>query len=303
MIPLLFPALAALILFAPSIHADDDLSKLEESAASLIEAFNAGDAEAVSNLFVEDGELVLSSGKIVIGKANLLEHYTSVFSDPERSQAALEVGSVRLLTSGMAMEDGTVHLTAPDGGVSSFFYQAVHAKQEDGSWKLASVRDVEGDQSMPAEKLGALKWLIGDWVMQTRGGDTWISFFWSEDGPYIDAKAMSESPQAPATSATMRIGWNEAEEAFKSWGFDGEGGFNESDWVESGPNEFLLKTMGVTASGEKNVVTQVLKLSNKGNVFSWSKRDQVLGGEVLADRTVQAVKRPPKPDSAVVGAE
>lgn len=276
----------------------DDLSKLENSARNLIEAYNEGDAEAVVSLFVEGGELLLASGEIILGRENLLAHYTEVFAADARPQAALEAGSVRFLTDALAVEDGTVHITSPDGEISSHFYQAVHVKQEDGSWLFASIRDQEGDHALPAEKLIALQWLIGDWMIQADTADTWISFSWSDDGPYIDAKALTESPDSMDTAATLRIGWNEKEETFMSWGFDAEGGFNQSTWFADGPDRWVLKTNGVTASGETNIATQVLELGESGQSFSWLKRDQIIDGAIQPDRTLSAVKRPPQPMAA-----
>lgn len=293
--PLLFTILIGISSLSSSSFGQEDLSKLENSARTLIAAFNAGDAEAVSSLFVEGGELLLASGELVLGREDLLAHYTEVFADDARPRAALEAGSVRFLTDNLAVEDGTVHLTSPDGEISSHFYQAVHVKQEDGSWLFASIRDQEGDHALPAEKLIALQWLIGDWIIQTDGADTWISFSWSDDGPYIDAKALTESPDSMDTAATLRIGWNEKEETFVSWGFDAEGGFNQSIWYADGPERWILKTSGVTATGETSVATQVLSLGESAQRFSWLKRDQIIDGVIQPDRTLSAVKRPPQP--------
>jgi uncharacterized protein (TIGR02246 family) len=296
--PLLLTILIGIGSLSITSFGEDDLSKLENSARNLIAAFNAGDAEALSSLFVEGGELLLASGEIILGREDLLAHYTEVFADDARPQAALEAGSVRFLTATLAVEDGTVHITSPDGEISSRYYQAVHVKQEDGNWLFASIRDEEGDHALPAEKLIALQWLIGDWIIQADGTDTWISFSWSDDGPYIDAKALTESPDSMDTAATLRIGWNEKEETFVSWGFDAEGGFNQSTWYADGPERWVLKTSGVTASGETNIATQVLDLDDSAQSFTWSKRDQILNGVIQPDRTLNAVKRPPQPMAA-----
>jgi hypothetical protein len=100
------------------------------------------------------------------------------------------------------------------------------------------------------------------------------------------------------TAATLRIGWNEKEETFVSWGFDAEGGFNQSTWYADGPERWVLKTSGVTASGETNIATQVLDLDDSAQSFTWSKRDQILNGVIQPDRTLNAVKRPPQPMAA-----
>lgn len=282
-------------LFIHSSHSEDELSKLEQSAVSLIEAFNAGKAEDIASLFVPDGELVLASGELVIGRENILSHYSDVFADSDRAQAALEAGSVRFLTDDLAIEDGTVHLSYPSGGISSHFYNAVHAKQADGNWLIASIRDEKGDHALPSEKLLALEWLVGDWMIQAGEGETYISFSWSDDGPYLDAKATTVTPADSAISATMRIGWNERDDTFVSWGFDAEGGYNQSSWTEKGSGEWLLKTEGITAIGERNSATQVLARDSSGKEFSWTKRDQTIAGVLQSDRTLKVVPRPPEP--------
>lgn len=287
--------LALFIAMGNSAVGSEDLEILQESATAWVEAYNKGDAEAISSLFVARGEFALASGELLLGREEIKSYYSELFSMEARPQAALEAGSVRFVSDRIALEDGTIHLTSPEGGVSSHFYTAVHERQEDGGWLLASVRDEGGDESTPSEKLLSLEWLIGDWVIQTEAGDTWISFFWSDDGPYIDAKATTESPDAPSSSATMRIGWNENTETFQSWSFDADGGFNQSKWTTMNPGEFLLRTEGITASGETNVSTQILRELPGGAGFSWTKRDQVIAGELAEDRTLKAVKRPPEP--------
>lgn len=281
----------------------EDLSKLEASAEAFVKAFNEGDSEAISELFLPNGELILASGELIAGQEEIRSHYEEVFADTTGPKAALEAGSVRFLTDSLAVEDGTIHLNYPDGEISSHFYTAVHAKQDDGTWRFASVRDEVGDHALPSEKLMELSWLIGDWLIQTDFGGTWLTFSWSEDGPYIDARAVSESPEGPSTAATMRIGWNEKEEAFISWGFDAEGGFNQSSWTERSEGEWILRTEGVTSTGESNHATQVLAMEKGGDEFVWIKRDQTIGGEAQPDRTLSVVRRPPEPLADTKSAE
>lgn len=293
---LLLPTFCVAVCFVSlSVHGQEGLSQLEASTRSLIEAFNSRDAEAVSSLFVERGELVLASGELILGREGLKKHYESLFEEGAEIKAALEVGSIRFLTENLAVQDGTVHFTAPDGEISSSFYQAIHSRQDDGSWLFASIRDVEGEQALPSEKLKALEWMIGDWVVQSGESNTWISVLWSGDGPYIDLRALTESPDGPSTAATMRIGWNEKDETIVSWAFDAEGGFNQSTWTPVGSGQWLLRTEGITASGLSNSLTQQLSRSPSGEGFSWSKRDQVIGGQLEEPVTLEVVKRPPQP--------
>ncbi|MEM6915151.1 MAG: nuclear transport factor 2 family protein [Verrucomicrobiota bacterium] len=281
----------------------NDLDVLSELSQKFVDSFNDRNAEAIAKLFVPDGEIVLASGTILIGQDDLTDHYTNVFASGEAPLAALEASSVRFVTPSVATEDGTIHLTYESGEVSSHFYTTVQLKQEDGSWLYASVRDEEGDHALHSEKLLALGWLIGDWVIQSKDADTWISFQWSESGPYIDAKLLTETAGVQATGATFRIGWNERSESFNSWAFDDQGGFVHSSWIEAGPDEWILKSNGVTSDGETHNATQTIALDESEQSFIWAKRDQIIGGELLPERTARAVKQPPSPSTASLEAE
>ncbi|MEM1442630.1 MAG: SgcJ/EcaC family oxidoreductase [Verrucomicrobiota bacterium] len=297
----------ALFLMSPAYSQEgspgDDLEQLTTLSGKFVDSFNDRKAEAIAELFVPDGEIVLSTGAILIGRDDLTNHYTAVFASDEAPLAALEASSVRFVTPSVATEDGTIHLTYESGEVASHYYTAVQLRQEDGSWLYASVRDQEGDHAPPDEKLMALGWIIGDWVIQSAEADTWITFKWSEDGPYIDARLLTETTGIEATGATFRIGWNERSETFNSWAFDDQGGFVHSSWIEAGPDEWILKSNGITSDGETHNATQTIALDESGQSFTWAKRDQIIGGVLQPRRTARAVKQPPAPSTASVEAE
>lgn len=277
-----------------------ELAALEKSAVAFVEAYNKADAPAIAALFATDGEIVLASGAVIGGRAAIEAHYTEVFADDQETKAALEAGSVRFVTPGVAIEDGTFHLTEASGAVSSIDYSAVLVKQEDGSWRFGSVRDVAGDRAPPAEKLAGLGWLVGDWIAEVKGTDTRLSFRWSDDGPYLDGKATTEAPGAGSTAATWRIGWDTRRQDFVSWGFDNGGGYNFAEWTSIADGSWLLHTRGITADGENNRLTQVITVGAGGENFTVTRRDHVIDDELQPERIVTFVKQPPEPKAAAV---
>ncbi|BCX49672.1 SnoaL-like domain protein [Haloferula helveola] len=296
----------SVIAFLPwtALHAQDDdpnaakLEKLEASAVSFVDAYNKGDAAALAKLFLPDGEITLADGGVVSGRDEIEEFYAEIFSPEETPQAALEAGSVRFVTPAIAIEEGTFHVTAPDGEVISHNYTAVQVQQDDGSWLTASVRDSLEDTAPPSEKMLGLEWIVGDWKIQAGGSTTWITFDWSDDGPFIDGRALTEEAGEESTSATWRIAWDPKRKGYTSWGFDALGGFTKSEWTEVDEASWMLRTRGVTADGESNVSTQTLVLDPSSEHFAWTTRDQLLGGEAQPERTVRVVRRPPEPKSA-----
>ncbi len=276
--------------------ADANIEALAENAASFVEAYNKADHGALAKLFLPEGEIVLANGEIVSGREEISAFYQEALSGDPKPKAALETGSVRFVTPGIAIEDGTLHVTKPSGEVTSHDYTATQVKQEDGSWLTASIRDEIEDRAPASEKLVTLEWLVGDWLIEKEGVRTFVSFDWSDDGPYLDGLASTETAGEESTESTYRIGWNASRKNFVSWAFDSKGGFTKSEW--SGTDDgFMLRTSGVTADGETNHSTQTMTPDENLQGFTWNVRDQTLGREAQPDRTIRVVKRPPSPDA------
>lgn len=297
--------LAAAVVAVNSGFAQEDqdpyaekLASLRATAVSLVEAYNKGDSAGVAASYLPDGELVLASGEVISGRDDIQAFYDGVFAGDEDPQTALEAGSVRFITPTLAIEEGTFHVTMAAGEIQSHNYSAVLVQQDDGSWLTATVRDQSEDVALPEEKLIALEWIIGDWILEKDGTRTFISFDWSDDGPFIDARALTEEAGFESTSATMRIGWDAKRDGYVSWNFDALGGYNYGEWTADGNDTYLIRLRGVTADGESNRATHVFGLDPSRQNFTWTTRDQVIGTEVQPTRTVRAVKRPPAPKSA-----
>ena len=220
-------ALALVFLTSARAQQEDpnqaNLDALAANAAAFVDAYNKADPPLLSQLFLPEGEIVLANGEVISGREEISEFYAGVFSGEEKPKAALEAGSVRFVTPGIAIEDGTLHVTQPSGEVTSHYYTAVQVKQEDGKWLTASIRDEIEDHAPASEKLIALEWMIGDWLIEQEGTRTFLSFSWSDDGPYLDGKALTEQAGGESTSSTYRIGWNSNRKNFVSWAFDALG--------------------------------------------------------------------------------
>lgn len=276
------------------------LVSLASRAQDFVDRYNQGDSAALASHFVPGGEIVLADGSVVSGREEIKDFYDEVFAGDEDPKGALEAGSVRFVTPGIAIEDGTFHVTRPDGEVVSHYYTAIQVQQDDGGWLTASIRDELEDHAPASEKLIALEWLVGDWLIERDGSRTFLSFQWSDDGPFIDGRALTEIAGESSTSSTYRIGWNNERKNFISWAFDAEGGYMNAQWTESDEG-WLLRSHGVTADGEPNQATQVLAPDDDCQGFVWNTRDQVIGNVVQPDASTRVVKRPPAPKSDTAG--
>lgn len=269
-----------------------DLEILSRNAKSFVDAYNKGDADTMAKLFLPSGEIILANGELIAGREEIVEFYNGIFSAEEKPKAALEAGSVRFVTPSLAIEDGTLHVTKPSGEITSHNYSSVHIKQADGSWLTASIRDEIGDKAAPDEKLQPLKWLAGDWIFEKDGTRTFLSFDWSDDGPYLDGRALTMQASEASTTSSYRIGWNGNRKNHVSWAFDSKGGYTKSDWTTT-DESWLLRTSGITADGEVNQSTQSFSPDDNKQGFTWSIRDQTIGGETQPDVSIRVVKCPP----------
>ncbi len=286
---------------SPAGSTDDArLAALEKAAQSLVEAFNQRDAAAIAATYLPDGELTLSSGEILTGREVIEEYYAGLFEEAGDGApvAAVEAGEVHFAAPSIAIENGVFHLTANDGEVSSHGYSAVLVQQQDGSWLAATVRGEKDDTALPDEKLLGLDWIVGDWLIENDGSRTYIAFNWSDDGPYIDARALTEESGVESTASTLRIGWDPRRDGYVSWHFDAQGGFSFNEWTEAEADRYLIRSLGVTADGEPQRGTILLELGDDGQSFTWTTRDKVIGDEVLPEATLKVVKRPPAPKAA-----
>lgn len=274
------------------------LDSLKMSAERFVEAFNRADAEAVAATYLPGGEITLQDGTVLTGREAIAAFYREGFEEAGevKPRAAIEVDSVRFVTPGVAIESGTLLITKAGDTTTSHPYTAVQIMQEDGTWLTGSVRDELGGAAPPNEQLLALEWLVGDWIIQQGEVETLLSFAWSDFGPYLEGGAEVAQTYAGAVGLSIRIGWDAAREGFVSWGHDSEGGYVQSEWTETEPGTWLMRSKGVTSEGEANEYLQVCEIAADHQSFTWTIRDQTIDGALQPNRVLTAVKRPPLPN-------
>ena len=111
----------------------------------------------------------------------------------------------------VAIVDGFLVVTPPDGGApTSTRYTAVHVKQ-DGRWFLESVREAVATPPSHQDNLQALDWLVGDWVDEAEKGEVArVSFEWAENHNFIVSTFVSTLKDVPLVGVTQWIGWDAA---------------------------------------------------------------------------------------------
>jgi uncharacterized protein (TIGR02246 family) len=262
--------------------------------ANFVKAYNAGDAKAVSALFVERGEIVNEEGESVQGQAAIEQTFAEIFKSHPKSQIKVTIESVRFVSPTVAMEDGTSTVTHPSGErAEQNRYTVVHVKQ-DGGWRMASARDLPDEEASASEEIKQIGGLIGEWVNESQGELVMTSYRWGDNRRSVLSEFKVQSGGRPARSGSERIAWDPLTKKLHSWVANSEGGLAEGVWTRNG-NQWVIKMSGVTGDGKPVSSTNVLARVAKDRMI-WQSRDRVIGDELMPNiEGISIVRKPPKP--------
>ena len=268
------------------------VESLGKAAARFVAAFNTKDAATIAGLFLPSGEIIGRNGDEIRGREDIEAFYKDLFAGEAVPQIALEASSVRLVTPGVAIEDGVVHLTiAENEPVKSVSYSVTQIKQPDGSWLIASSRD-HLEVTAPSEHLKPLVWLAGEWTYEGDDGVRMqLAIDLDNSGNFLIGEAVAINPEGDLQTTSLRIGWNPATSSVFWWTFDSDGGNASGQWTRSGDG-WLVRTSGITADGETNAATQKITMDG-GDTIVWVATDRVRAGETQPDSTLRFVRRAP----------
>ncbi len=137
--------------------------KVSSTGAS--KAYASGDAKALAKHFTTDAEYVHDTNVTCRGRTAIQESLTEFFKANPGCKLVKEIDSIRFVSPGVAVEDGSTACTCADESSCVVFrYTTVHVKT-DGKWLVASVHDRDAhDLKEHSLKLEQLAWLQGDWV-------------------------------------------------------------------------------------------------------------------------------------------
>ncbi len=270
---------------------------------AFIKAYNAGDAEGLAAQFTEHAEYVDETGAVVEGRKAIEASLTLFFEENPGCRLQINAESVRTLSPGVAVQDGTTVVSRTDNSTPvECHYTSVYVKTE-GKWLLASVRDsAPRNLREHSMQLQQLSWLNGNWIDE--GDDSIINFSCEsvDNGNFLLRKFTVIVEGEEAMSGTQRIGWDPLTGKLRAWIFDSEGAYGEGLWHhDPANNRWVLKTTGVTADGETASSTSLYTFVNE-HTMTWQSVDHEIAGVQQPDSDVITIVRhapAPTPASTV----
>jgi uncharacterized protein (TIGR02246 family) len=315
---------AVLMVAAGAVAAADKKVGNEAAEAAIranvnafVKAYNAGDAKGIANLFAADGQMLDEDENTTQGRAAIERAFAAIFAKSPQTRISVDVASIRLIGSALAIETGSTRTASKPGEVPEVArYTVVHTKSLDGNWLMAFARDTpiagdaspgsadaaQGTASAPEtgdtqpsnfERLKPLAWMIGNWIDEGSESIVLSSCKWSADKNYILQKIEVRMQGRDALDLSQRIGWDPLAGRIKSWVFDSDGGFGESLWTQKG-SHWLLKATGVRRDGTTSSATNIITPTSKDS-YTWRSTDRVVGTEKMPPIEVKVVRKPPEP--------
>src|SRR5262245_23622231 len=98
----------------PSPRSADEKA-IQAATAAFVTAYNAGDVKALAALFTADAEAVDEEGKVLRGRAAIVDQFAQVFANDPGSKITVRADSLHFIGTDVAKEEGHSSI-APGGG-------------------------------------------------------------------------------------------------------------------------------------------------------------------------------------------
>ena len=271
--------------------AEAEIAAIRAQSEAFVSAFNKQDAKAVAALWTKDGEYIDDAGRSFVGRDAIEKGYAEFFAANPSAKIQVAIDSVRVLASGVAIEDGRAApdpLPAAAAGFSQ--YTATHVKV-DGKWLMASVRDALIDAPATVSSAADLEWLVGTWTAEEHGVKSVSVVNWVVDGRFLERRYTTTLLDGTTSSGVQIIGWNPLEGHVVSWNFNPDGGHAVGIWM---PTEggWAAQVRGTTGSGAPTTsMNQLLRLDD--NAYAWRSIARTAGNVTVPDTDEIIWKRQP----------
>lgn len=268
---------------------------LVESAERFSKAFAERDAKAMAALFTPQAEYVDATGLVFHGREAIEAEFAASLEVEPPGTLSIEIISIRPVAEGIVVEDGvTTFQSEGEGPTASTRYTATHARQEDGTWLMASVRELESAEISPHDRLLALDWLVGAWRQESDGTVVDTEWKWSDDGNFLVSQFSSTQTTGESLNGVHRVGWDGERKQFRSWVFNSNGGSAEGWWTPGFEGEWSVALTGTDPAGAR-MSTRVTYDRDGSDALVITVDQRVLAGESLPTLSSRVVRQPPAP--------
>jgi uncharacterized protein (TIGR02246 family) len=292
--------LAAALLVLPAFSGQgqaptSDEQAVRKAAADHLAALNKGDLDGVMAYWAPDADYIDETGKTTRGREALTALVKTMLANLKGYKFGGKVYSVKFLRPDVALVDGLLETTAPDGTRDSNRYAIVWAKSGD-KWLISSARDLPAEvddvPSLTYPQLKPLEWMVGDWVDDGGKSAVKVKCYWAPNKAFLMMDYEVKSEGTDPMLVTQRVGWDPVNNMVRSWVFDSTGGFGEGYWQRDG-NKWVVGASGILADGGTGGSTNIYEFKDH-NTILYRSVDRDVDGQPVADVEVKLVRKTAK---------
>ena len=152
---------------ATVVEEDPSAAELQATIDGYAAAYDSGQIDRVMDFWAENADFVDIRGQFHEGRDLISALFRRGFAENPGRTIQLNSASRKFLSPNVAMDDGILELTSPEGTKTSGRYTVVWTKVGD-KWVIRSARDIPievvpkevDDQTAPLEQLD---WMVGQW--------------------------------------------------------------------------------------------------------------------------------------------
>ncbi|GAT31803.1 conserved hypothetical protein [Terrimicrobium sacchariphilum] len=263
---LILALLASLTPFRlPAADASDNAA-IAAIGEAYVKAFNDGNAKAISAFWLPNADYIDLDGVHHKGREAITKLFADFFAANKGVQVRIDSEALSFPTPDTAVEDGLSVVTNAQGGAPSVARYSNLFVRKDGKWFLATVRETPAATSDRSTELGALGWMIGDWQAVTKQGEkVLLSVEPGPNGNFLIIRRTILSNDTPVSGSVQWIAWDASTGGVRSWDFEDDGGFGESQWKPQG-DAWTVDSVHTLRNGTKLSSSQTLTPNKNGSV-------------------------------------
>jgi uncharacterized protein (TIGR02246 family) len=276
-----------------------DEAAIRAASQAYVAALDKGDKATLATLWTPDGDIVDSAGHVLTGREALALDGDAPPPDPaSRPDVRLQETRLRFISPDVAIEDGTVEVTPPTGLPQTGRFSATWVRQE-GSWKLAAIRECRGDEPTAATALAELDWMEGDWVVVDDPGqaappaqaEIEVAARWNPARTYlIRTLTIRHAPDALPLEIVQRIGWDPLSKSIRSWVFGSDGSHGEADWTRDG-RSWVAQARAIHPDGSQSTSLNIYTYDGKDRCV-WRSLPTHVGGQHTPAVNMTMIRKP-----------
>jgi len=122
-------------------------AEINEAGRAFVDAFNAGDAKALAEMFTEGAEILEEDDEPVKGRAAIEARFQALFQEISGVKLAVKAERTSTLAPNLVVEEEIVTLTIPgEPAVVDVSRDSVTYLQDQGKWRIARIQDLPADE-------------------------------------------------------------------------------------------------------------------------------------------------------------